>query len=246
MRVPELNPGEWATLYQIAAEIRDHVREKGARGPALLNRLAEDYERVNGYVDAIYEEMGKLGLKAACHAGCGWCCHTSTVYVSEPEAFYLARYIEQSEHAAQFKEKVRATADVLRGMSDEDRLRKPVPCPMLDRQAGKCMVYEARPFVCRTHNSLSWMDCKKAFRTGQSYDRARSIRPALMLGVVARQGYVHGLEQAGLPAKGVELVSALATIFSTKNAYKRWADGEDIFADARNRRVERSEATPAC
>ncbi len=233
MRALQLKPEEQATLDRLTGEIRTTAVETGADPQALQERVAADYRLVDGYLAAIYQEMAKIGLAPACRAGCDYCCYM-TVYVAEAEAFYLARHIEQSAQAEALKQSVIETAKVLRGMRDEDRLKKPVACPLLDRREGKCMVYEARSFVCRTHHNLSRLACKRVFRGATDNGMSRAFRAVLMLGAVVRQGYARGLAESGLASQGIEMVAALAAIFSTENAYERWAGGEDIFAGARN------------
>ena len=63
--------------------------------------------------------------------------------------------------------------------------------------------------------------------------RVGAIRSSYVLGAVARQGYIQGFAQAGRASKGIELTAALATIFSTENAYERWTAGKDVFAAVR-------------
>ena len=245
MRALQFKPEEKATLDRLTGEIRAAATEAGADPQALRERVAADYRLVDGYLATIYQEMAKIGLAPACRAGCDYCCYM-TVYVAEAEAFHLAGVIERSARAAFLKEKVLAAAEAIRGTTDEDRFRNQIPCAFLDRQDGRCMVYEARPFICRTHNSTSRLGCRKAFRegspTGAQGARVGAIRSSYVLGAVARQGYIQGLAQAGRASKGIELTAALAVIFSTENAYERWAGGEDVFAPARVPQRQAAEA----
>ena len=242
----QLKPEEAATLDRLTDEIRAAASQAGADPQALQQRVAADYRLVDGYLAAIYQEMAKIGLAPACRAGCDYCCYM-TVHVAEAEAFHLAAAIERSERAAFLKARVLAAAEAIRGTTDEDRFRKQIPCAFLDRQDGRCMVYEARPFICRTHNSTSRLGCRKAFRegspTGAQGARVGAIRGAYVLGVVARQGHIQGFAQAGRASRGIELTAALAAIFSTENAYERWAAGEDVFAAARVPARRAAEAT---
>ena len=246
MQAIQIKPEEKETLDRLTGEIRAAATEAGADPQALQERVAADYRLVDSYLTAIYQEMAKIGLAPACRAGCDYCCYM-TVYVAEAEAFHLAGFIERSERAAVLKAQVLAAAEAIRGTTDEDRFRNQIPCAFLDRQDGRCMVYEARPFICRTHNSTSRLGCRKAFRegspTGVQGARVGAIRSTYVLGAVARQGYIQGLAQAGRASKGIELTAALAAIFSTENAYERWAGGEDVFAAARVPVRQAAEAT---
>ena len=238
MRNMQLTPQERETLDRLTGEIRDEVRklrEPGAKR-GLRARVAADNRLVDGYLEVIYREMEKLGIAPACRAGCDYCCYMN-VHVAEAEAFHVAAHVEGSEHAAELKAAVFEAARAIRGKTDEDRFREHVACPFLSRSDGRCRVYAARPFICRTHNSTSRLGCRKAFRAGSPRGaegaRVGAVRKAIVLGAVARHGYIAGSAQAGLASEGVELVQALATIFSTEAAEVRWAAGEDVFAALR-------------
>ena len=238
MRNMQLTPQERETLDRLTGEIRDEARKlRAAGGRADLHaRVAADNRLVDGYLDIIYREMEKLGVAPACRAGCDYCCYMN-VHVAEAEAFHIAAHVERSEHAAVLKQAVLEAARAIRGKTDEDRFREHIACPFLGRHSGRCRVYEARPFICRTHNSTSRLGCRKAFRagspTGAEGARVGAVRKAIVLGAVARHGYIAGTAQAGLASQGVELVQALAAIFSTDAAEERWAGGEDVFAPLR-------------
>ncbi len=245
MRTTQLTPEERETLDRLTGEILDEARALRASGGrhSLNERLAADCRLVDGYLEVIYREMEKLGVSPACRAGCDYCCHMN-VHVAEAEAFHLAAHVERSDKAAVLKEAVVEAARTIRGKTDEDRFREHIACPFLDRDTGRCQVYEARPFICRTHNSTSRLGCRKAFRagspTGAEGARVGAIRKAIVLGAVARHGYIAGAAQAGLVSQGVELTQALAAIFSTDAAEERWAKGEDIFAAFRTAPVTRA------
>jgi hypothetical protein len=100
-----------------------------------------------GLLDNYYEFLAKVGLfcrrveqefgaHLACRAGCDGCCrHISLFWV---EAVALAKALNglPSGEAA----RIRARAS---GVSPDD------PCPLLED--GRCLLYAARPIICRTH-----------------------------------------------------------------------------------------------
>ena len=86
-------------------------------------------------VRAIYRELAERPVERAC-VRLGECCHFKltgrTPFLTKAEALVAAKGL-------------RATG------------RKRLPehtdgaCPLLDRARGRCLVYESRPFGCRTH-----------------------------------------------------------------------------------------------
>jgi Fe-S-cluster containining protein len=243
MEAPELKPEERSSLERLAGEICATVRERGAAKTVLLERLSTDFEAAGQMQDAITGALAKRAVRAACGPGCSYCCHLM-VYVSEIEAFFLADYIERSPRAAELRRRVMAAAPAASGLTESERFRNKLPCPLLDRQSGTCMAYEARPFACRGCNSVSWVSCKKAFRSAAPETRVPYIKPLLNVGVVAREGYIDGLRRAGIKAKGVELIAGLAAIFSTENAFERWIAGENIFDGQVGGSVDQTRSRP--
>jgi len=48
--------------------------------------------------------------------------------------------------------------EAIRTRTDEAPFAGPLTCPMLDRERGSCLVYEARPIVCRTYGFYAERD----------------------------------------------------------------------------------------
>src|SRR5215210_4500743 len=88
-----------------------------------------------GPVRAIYDELTQRPLERSC-VRLGECCHFKltgrTPYLTKGEAVLAAKAL-------------RATG------------RKTLPttpdgsCPLLDKASGNCLIYDSRPFGCRTH-----------------------------------------------------------------------------------------------
>lgn len=231
MQVFELSFEETATLDRLSAEIAGTTRRSTAAKRVLFRRLAEDFIRLEAYLDTVAGAAERLGETPACSAGCAWCCHQD-VHVSALEAFYLAESLEHFPEAEALKAKILETAETIRGLTSIERFAKHVPCPLLDTANGLCTAYQNRPFICRSAHSTSVNACKKAYRKGSAESPIGAIRRFFMLGFIARQGYIDGLRQGGLPSRNLELVAALAAILRTPDAFERWSTGEDIFATA--------------
>lgn len=103
------------------------------RGEA-RRRLLQALERVASFVDRIHETCA---AHLACGKGCDTCCR-QVLSLRGVEAAYLlegARLLPAEEMSL-----------VWQSLASPSREK---PCPLLQR--GRCVAYEHRPVVCRTH-----------------------------------------------------------------------------------------------
>ena len=118
-------------------------------------------------IAAIYELHQGLfpADEFACHRGCATCC-TSSVTACETEAGIAAAFmagngipLTRAEMTAAGRQLSLSTnayaAACLAGETVEDEEHDLSPCPLLSH--GKCLIYPARPFVCRAF--VSTADC---------------------------------------------------------------------------------------
>lgn len=104
-----------------------------ADAPDLLHSYRELLTKVDLLCGKIEEEFaGHL----ACRAGCDGCCRHITLFRVEAAALAAAL----TDLPAEAVEHIRARAG--RSSSGD-------PCPLLEN--GRCLLYEARPIICRTH-----------------------------------------------------------------------------------------------
>ena len=104
-----------------------------------------------------------------CGEGCDACCrslpHLPTI--TRPEWDRLSEALAQlpAELQGNIRERTRALATAT----------GPVTCPMLDREAGSCLVYAARPIACRTYGFYTERDaglhCDKVTRAVEEKSR---------------------------------------------------------------------------
>ena len=100
--------------------------------PGLENYLA----LVNRVDELCHRTVEKLGSHIYCRAGCDACCLHISVFAVEAAALKEALAKLSEEDAALVREAaLQARADG--------------PCPLLHN--GLCLLYEARPIICRTH-----------------------------------------------------------------------------------------------
>lgn len=108
-------------------------------------------------VDEILDRSG-IFEKAACNSGCSHCCH-STIYVSKLEGDYIKKVVTENNITPSKTRIERQRSSGFLAWEDQ-------ACPLLLEKdvngLRKCSIYEDRPIVCRTHNSVeNSMFCNK-------------------------------------------------------------------------------------
>jgi uncharacterized protein len=113
------------------------MKRKRHHSPAQRN-AQELREAALAEVRAIYAELAAHPIERQCTRRTE-CCHFKltgrTPYLTMGEALLAARALR-----ATGRTRLPQSADGAGGA-----------CPLLQRETGKCLVYEARPFGCRTH-----------------------------------------------------------------------------------------------
>ena len=169
----------------------------------------------------------------ACRAGCAFCCHLR-VLCTAPEVFAVIDWMgEQASTDAfeQFRQRVTATAETLRGLDPGTILQTNLACPNLID--GRCSVYAARPLSCRAYHSLSREACEASFNDPENPDLGHPQLTALARvheGGLA--GLIEALDQAGLDSRQYELVTALDEALKDPGARARFQNGERAFSTA--------------
>jgi Fe-S-cluster containining protein len=97
------------------------------------------YQELVGYCDAFWRGVAKrFPEQLACREGCCSCCTLSSVnYI---EALIIAALYRRIPKGATLQKK------------DASEVVKDAPCPFLC--GGRCLIYCARPLICRTHGLL--------------------------------------------------------------------------------------------
>jgi len=102
----------------------------------LVERLS-NYRQLVARVDALCARIeGDFRERIACRRGCDGCCRHLSLFPVEAAALAAALTEAPAALAAEIRKRARAAA--------EDG-----PCPLL--KDGVCLLYEARPLICRTH-----------------------------------------------------------------------------------------------
>jgi Fe-S-cluster containining protein len=167
---------------KIVLGVFDEARERGASARELVAAVADT---ATGDAAAGAREMSEQvpstrRLLPVCNAGCAYCCH-GPVLASAPEILRIAAFVEESrkpEELAELRMRASKTAELVAGMSVDERAKARVPCPLLDEATGRCGAYEVRPIACRAYHSGSVEACKKGFDNCEA-NPVLPINPAL-------------------------------------------------------------------
>lgn len=102
-----------------------------------MTRSLENYYRLRDKVDQLCEGIiARLGDALTCHAGCSSCCCAISVFPVEAAALLEAASQLAPDQLQQLKEQLNTP-------HNDDR------CPLL--LDNRCLLYQARPIICRTH-----------------------------------------------------------------------------------------------
>jgi len=194
---------------------------RGGVGVA-LGRLAESLAAADRLAR---EAAAAESRRAACRAGCGWCCH-QPVEVGVPELLFIAGRTGPPPAAA--------------GRA----------CPFLD-PAGGCRIYPIRPFACR---GLWQPDPRWCMATFAKVDPPADAGPApidhrpLAAPRAAHSGAQAGVAQAfheaGFAVPGLAFAPALAWLAAHPAAEGLWRSGGDPFPERVRLRRSQSGVTP--
>lgn len=169
-----------------------------------------------------------------CAPGCAYCCHL-VVLASVPEVLHLAAHLRATRTNAEIAAltaSLRARADHVRGMDAHARAEAQTPCLLLDRETGKCTVYEARPFSCRAYNSCDANVCKQAFDAkSRSWDLPVDLFQLTVTRNV-REGLLEATRASSREPGPYDLMVALAIALENEDAEARYRAGEPIFDEA--------------
>ncbi len=143
--------------------------------------MFDQYLQVISKVDQTVAQLeAKHSDHLVCKAGCDACCQFNLSFYPV-EVAYAAHSLKQREDSEQ--------ADILGHLREYKQGQADSPCPLLVN--GCCLLYEARPLLCRTHGLLLDISdspqeqqversCELNYPSLEGIDLSESIRQALL------------------------------------------------------------------
>lgn len=114
----------------------EYKRANGLTPEAIADTMLGFYARVEAQMASVEAALAKSGLHLRCQKGCSGCCRDGLT-MSAAEAAVIHKLYPDIGHA---------------------QPHEPGACPFLDAH-GACRIYEARPYICRTHGlPMRWFE----------------------------------------------------------------------------------------
>jgi len=124
--------------------------------------------------DYLFDKSGLFKGKATCNKSCSFCCHDK-ISMSNLEAKYIESKIKLNNLIPNQERKTLQQNNPSESLKFMDRA-----CPMLSdaNENGEraCSIYEHRPLICRTHNSLEPVEfCDKEKYPNRTIQEGRML-----------------------------------------------------------------------
>lgn len=217
-----------AYFFQIADTAQKGIQESSRTLFPMIRQVTDAAARVLSSVALTCESP-----VPECASGCSFCCH-SRIHVTPLEAVLISAHIQDCfspDERRLLKIRVRANLTQTRGQSLAQRvaIKDQTPCIFLDHHA--CMVYNQRPFICRTWNSLDRRACETAFASGNHDAEIPCLSAPNYVFTLARDVVQAVCTRMHLETGRVELVSAMDLCLGLTDAADTFARGVAIFKE---------------
>lgn len=201
------------------------ARRSGTIGDAMLDSAWTSFD-----INVGLEDDGPITV--ACKKGCAYCCSVR-VTATGPEIFRVVNAIRSLPESEQsnIRQRIDDADEVTRGLGDDDRMKLAHPCPLL-RNNLSCGIYEARPLGCRGLASFSKQACADAM-SGKR-DSIPMSETHIRYRVLIQAALQEALRRARLPFVQYELIHALKICLSAPDSERRWMQGGETIAAARD------------
>ncbi|BBD09872.1 YkgJ family cysteine cluster protein [Desulfovibrio ferrophilus] len=169
-----------------------------------------------------------------CTPGCTYCCHTR-VSTSIPEVLIIAQQLRlnlEPPVLTQIQQNIHGMVEHGDPMRLEWWLENKTPCPFLDDgQEQLCLIYEIRPFTCRSHHSTAATACEQGFEEHRAMDVP--CYPKLQQATdLYSTAFMIAMRNHGLTSFYVGFIAALDIALGDDTAAGRWLAGQDVFRNA--------------
>lgn len=203
-------------VKQNTKSIKSQIKGK-SNAKLLIHSVVTFHRSTDALVTTRLKE--EKSLKFDCHKGCSTCCNLR-VEVLPPEAFLIARHIEQlpEDERTVMIGKLEAHASNAFGKTFEEY---EMPCPFLNKD-GVCEIYDVRPFKCRTYYSMNVESC----------ERKRSADEEYHLKMISNQlasETINLYKSKHLVMHPVELGQGVLKSLKDPSIRESWANGAQVF-----------------
>jgi Fe-S-cluster containining protein len=211
-------------------QIADAVQKKGVDSPLALVSMIREVTAAAAQILASAALTCESPVPD-CASGCSFCCH-SRIHVMPLEAVMICCHVQKhfSPEAMQgLKTRIRTNLTYTLGLSLARRVavKDQTPCIFLDHHA--CSIYDQRPFICRTWNSLSRQDCESAFISGNQHAEIPCLSAPNYVYTLARDVVQAVCKTMHLETGRFELVSAMDRCLGMADAPSDWTGGGTLF-----------------
>lgn len=183
--------------------------------------------------DAIHKFVSQASLPKplGCKPGCHYCCYNLPV-VTPPEALLLGYHVTQTFTDQQQKaihDRIKWILKRIDGLSPYDvaMMRHELPCIFLED--AMCMVYEARPVVCRTCTSTDADHCKMIFESRNHRARLRCYQHIREIFQTVHSQLIDSCREMGCQADATPLPEAIRDYFEHPSPIEAWLNGDVVF-----------------
>ena len=226
-----MTPGDIEIIKKKTEGLVSDIIKTGGKNKNSVQLIMSKLYRLGDDLIERTEKKENIFSKIECKTGCSYCCY-SLISLTPPEALLIGHHIKENFSLKQtdvLMKRVSRTLRLIRGKSldEQSALYEKTPCMFLEND--KCMVYGARPFICRAWHSLSSYQCERAFQSGD-LDAEIDSTPfrGQILGAV-RDGLVRACETHGWDSERIDIVGSIKTILSHHSPEESWVKGEKLF-----------------
>lgn len=191
---------------------------------SLCQVVANTYSTIDHHVGGWRQEAEK---KPACRSGCASCC-AQAVWVTEPEAIYLAEMARENMASEMLLGRVEEVLEMTKGEPVAKRVRSPVLCPFVFAD-NSCFVYGARPVACRGAYAENVKECLDSLQGGPG---VHYFHWPFQKSVEIRAGMIAALAERGIRCHTLEFNTAMKIALSDPGAAERWIEGANAFEAA--------------
>ena len=178
-----------------------------------------------------FTSLESLPKPIDCKPGCHYCCYNVPM-VTPPEALFIGYHLSQT-FSDQQKQTLHANIQKILKKTAGKRtdeifmMRHELPCNFLGE--SMCLIYTARPVVCRTCSSTSATHCKMIFETKNHRARLRTYPQMYKLLQTIHSRLTEFCHEKGCQSDVLRLSEALVDYFKHPNPIDAWFRGKIVF-----------------